>query len=71
MQNLKNVKLKGVKFFTSKQYFNLFKKIFYNIENDITIKTLFQVPNKVLIDDSFPRLTETSTQIEEKENRWK
>ena len=71
MQNLKNVKLKGVKFFTSKQYFNLFKKIFYNIENDITIKTLFQVPNKVLIDESFPRLTETSTQIEEKENKWK
>ena len=71
MQDVKNVKLKGVKYFTSKKYFNIFKKIFNNIENDITIKTLFQVPNKEKINESLPTFSETSSQIEEKESKWK
>jgi hypothetical protein len=59
MQDVKNVKLKGVKYFTSKKYFNIFKKIFNNIENDITIKKLFQVPNKEKINESLPTFSET------------
>ena len=71
MPNIKDIKLKGVKYFASKKYFSIFKKIFNNIENDITIKTLFQVPNKVKINESLPTFSESSTQIEEKENKWK
>ena len=71
MPNIKDIKLKGVKYFASKKYFSIFKKIFNNIENDITIKTLFQVTNKVKINESLPTFSESSTQIEEKENKWK
>ena len=70
MFKLKNLNMKGIKYFKCKKYANIFYQIFNNIENDITIKSLIEVQNKRIKDESFIPLFENSKE-DDKKNKWK
>ena len=70
MFKLKNLNMKGIKYFKCKKYANIFYQIFNNIENDITIKSLIEVPNKRIKDERFIPLFENSKE-DDKKNKWK
>ena len=70
MFKLKNLNMKGIKYFKCKKYANIFYQIFNNIENDITIKSLIEVPNKRIKDENFIPLFENSKE-DDKKNKWK
>ena len=71
MRNQKVSNFKGLKYFKSKKYFRVFRKMFKNIENNVKIKSLFEVENKLKNDDSYPLFNEISSENEFKEKKWK
>jgi hypothetical protein len=70
MFKLKNLNMKGIKYFKCKKYANIFYEIFNNIEKDIKIKKLNEVPNKIIKDESFIPLSGISKE-DDSNNKWK
>jgi hypothetical protein len=70
MFKLKNLNINGIKLFKCKKYAHIFYQIFNNIEKDIKIKKLVEIPNKIIKDESFIPLSEISKESDTK-NKWK